>query len=90
MEDAVEIAASEEGLEDLAIVIAKLNDCLSRRADSAENLFGFLLCVPSRLPGVVERLAMTQPPPVAVKAGRLLLELGRLYSQPGVSIGWNA
>jgi nucleoside 2-deoxyribosyltransferase len=38
---------------------------------------------------VVERLAVTQPPSVAVKAGRLLLELGRLYSQPGVSIGWN-
>ena len=39
---------------------------------------------------VVKRLATTQPPSVADKAGRLLLEFGRLYSQPGVSISSNA
>lgn len=40
----------------------------------------------------VMRLATIQPPSVATKAGMLLLEFGRLYPQPGVSIGsyeWN-
>lgn len=38
--------------------------------------------------GVV-RLAAVTPPSVATKASRLLLEFGRLYLQPGISIAWN-
>lgn len=37
----------------------------------------------------VVRLAAIPPPAVSTKAGRLLLEFGRLYPQPGVSIVWN-